>query len=59
MLKCGKPYKSFVSKVMNWCIWVVTYRETETSVIQAETFGKRKDAYNFYKTLKGAKNEDF
>jgi len=52
-LKCGKPEKSYVSKIMNWFLWVVFYKTSKNSTVKAEVFKKKKDAYGFYKTLKG------
>ena len=51
MFRCGKPEKSYFSKVFDWFVWVVLYKTSETSIVQAKTFEKRKDAYAFYKTL--------
>ena len=51
MYRCGKPAKSYFSQAFNWFVWVVLYKTSPTSIVQAKTFEKRKDAYAFYKTL--------
>lgn len=56
MIKCGKPEKSYFSKVMNWFVWVVPYKKEPCGIIYSKVFNKkqRKAAYNFYKTLEEA-----
>lgn len=51
--KCGEPQKTYVSKRLNWFLWLVHYKIPEDPIIKVEVFKKRKDAYNFYRTLKG------
>ena len=51
MYKLGKPQKSYVSKIINWFLWLVMYKKSKNSVVFAKTFKTEEEAYNFYESL--------
>lgn len=56
MYRCGKPEKSYFSKAFGWFVWVVPYKKEPCGIIYSKVFNKKqkKEAYNFYETLKEA-----